>query len=405
MVAALAGDRNGRLHTDTPAPPLVADVAAELAELGLAGRSGPVTLDLAAEPDLARSRALHRLRLLGIPGVRRVAGPATGADLARAERWELAEAEDRPAALIEAGAYGATLLDAAGALLAERISVAGDELDALAEILFDTALAGLPGLAGPVLDTIAAGVGRASALAPLGSVLATVLGLWRHDRLLGTVHSPVFGRVIGAAVTRALWLAEAVRGGPAPADLPRLAALVATRDAVRHAPAVLELDRDAVLAVLGRVSVLAEAPPDLRGAAFGCCWSLGAPGDPVAALRGVAGPATVGDWLTGLFALAREDVLADQDTVLAALDEVVSGLGDAEFLVALPALRQAFEFFPPKERETIAAGVLARRGRQGSGRALLRVAADPLLIAEAMALETRVTELLAGHGLGPEAAP
>ena len=45
--------------------------------------------------------------------------------------------------------------------------------------------------------------------------------------------------------------------------------------------------------------------------------------------------------------------------LLAAVDTLVTDFGGEDFLVALPALRQAFSFFPPRERLTIAEGVLA----------------------------------------------
>src|SRR5439155_21385717 len=111
-----------RLHPDTPLPGLVHDVAAELDRYGLAA-AGTRTLDLTDDTGLAASRVLHRLRVLHIPGVRRDTGPATGSDPVLAESWTLTEAGGgggggagaggRLAALIEAGGYGATLLDAA----------------------------------------------------------------------------------------------------------------------------------------------------------------------------------------------------------------------------------------------------------------------------------------------------
>jgi len=48
-----------------------------------------------------------------------------------------------------------------------------------------------------------------------------------------------------------LWLVEGIHGGPSPADLARLRALVATRDAVRYAG----LSRDPALAVMHRLAV------------------------------------------------------------------------------------------------------------------------------------------------------
>ncbi|MGI5163264.1 DUF5682 family protein [Spirillospora sp. CA-253888] len=421
MVGALSGDRVGRLAPGTPAPPLVHDATAELERHGL-DKAGQVTLKLATERGLARSRVLHRLRVLRVPGFERDSGPATGGDPVMEERWTLAPSDDRLPALIEAGAYGASLADAAAAALDERLVAAGSQVRVLAAVLFDAALCGCAALSGQIVGTLRAGLAGASDLGDLGHVLATVLGLWRHDRLLGTAGSPLFATVIEGAVQRVLWLAEGIRGGPASADLERLYALAATRDALRHAAGPLGLDREAALAVAGRVAAAGDAPPDLRGAAFGLAWSLGRTGDAARAVRGMSAPGVLGDWLAGLFALARDEVIATEGagtegagtedagtegegaepSVLAVLDELIAGLAETDFLVALPALRQAFEFFPPREREAIARGVLERRGLRGSARALLRTTADPALLADAAALEHRAGVLLAAEGLLPE---
>ncbi len=410
MVAAFSGDRVGRLHPDTPHPPLVHDVAAKLAHLRLDRPAAfALTLDLADATGLVRSRTLHRLRVLDVPGFRRASGPVTGSDLVLDERWAVSPTELRLPRLIEAGAYGATLRDAAAAALRERIADAEDDPRLLAEVLFDAALCGLAELSHGAIDVIDASVTRASDLGVLGEVLATVLALWRHDRLLGTAGSPTFGAVISGCVTRILWLAEGLRGGPAPADRARLDALAATRDALLHADSALDLNRAAALATARRIGADTEAPPDLRGAAFGLCWSLGdddsdGDGGPGAALVGTAAPEVLGDWLAGLFALARSEVLASGG-VLEVLDTVVAAMSAEEFLVGLPALRQAFAYFPPRERETVARGLLDRRGLSGSARALTRTAADPLLSAAGMALEARVTRLLVREGLATEPAP
>jgi hypothetical protein len=120
--------------------------------------------------------------------------------------------------------------------------------------------------------------------------------------------------------------------------------------------------------------------------------------DPLRAVRGAFVAATAGDWLAGLFALAREEVL-HHDAVVALLDELLSGMGVEDFLVALPALRQAFEFFPPREREVIAGRLLARRGLGGSARSLTRSTVAPGVVAAGMRLDERVEDLLHGAGL------
>jgi hypothetical protein len=67
---------------------------------------------------------------------------------------------------------------------------------------------------------------------------------------------------------------------------------------------------------------------------------------------------------------------------------------ERDFLVALPSLRQAFVYFPPRERESIAKALLDIRGKKGSASALLRTSADPALLAWALEVEGRVDDVL-----------
>jgi hypothetical protein len=268
------------------------------------------------------------------------------------------------------------------------------QLDQLAGILFDAVLCGITALSSRVEETLDEGVRATGDLAALGHVLSGVLGLWRHDRLFGTAKDPLLGAVIDTGTARVLWLIEGLHGGPAPADANRLRAMAATRDAVLHAKAALSLDIADVTGVATRVSNDAQAPPDLRGAALGLAWTLGAQPD----VRKVRSIDALGDWLAGLFAVAREEVLASPELV-GVLDELVSAMTAEEFLVALPALRLAFTYFPPRERETIAATVLAHRGVDGTARSFTRAIANPLVVAEALAVEQRVDALLVKGGL------
>ncbi|MEV7028394.1 DUF5682 family protein, partial [Kitasatospora sp. NPDC093558] len=323
MVAVSTGDRVGRLHPDTPAPPLVHDVAAELERCGVAsGRA--VTADLSDPAGLRRSRVLHRLRVLGIPGHVRTAGPSTGADPVFTETWEPAPEHGREAALIEAGAYGARLDEAAAIALAERARTAGaggapgaagpalgpghaggpgaptaphhagatpaagDR--ALSLVLFDAVLCGADTLSAELLGTLATRVRAIAELGAAGEVLTTALHLWRHDRVYGSAGGPLLGEVVDAATHRVFWLAEGLHGGTGPTgrahgrptgrsaggvDPGRLRAVAAARDALRHAEGLLTLPRAAALDTARRISADPAAPADLRGAALGLRRSLG----------------------------------------------------------------------------------------------------------------------------------
>jgi Family of unknown function (DUF5682) len=398
MVAALSGDIVGRLHPATPHPPLVHDVAAEL-ERNAIPDGGSFEIDLTTAAGLAASRVLHRLRVLGIPGIERRSGPGPAADPLLVEVWDLHPSELRLPALIDAGSYGATLDGAAGAALGDRFRAAGSDADALAAVLFDAALCGLDDLSDRVVIEVGRLIGTVTDVGGLGALLATALGLWRHDRLLGAAGSVALAHVVDAATARALWLVEAVRGGPAPADDARLETLVAVRDAVIHAEAVLGTDRESVLGVFARAAG-PDRPPDLRGAATGMILALdedvgGAHAGLERAVRRAGRPEVLGDFLAGLFALAREQILAGAGPgIVGLLDDVIGGFGEADFLVALPSLRLAFSWFPPRERQTIAHRLLERRGIEASASSLLRLGADAAVIARARSVEARVDDLL-----------
>lgn len=408
MVAALSGTTVGRLHPDTPRPPLLDDVRAELERHGVP-EHGSLALDLTTDAGLATSRVLHRLRVLGVPGYDRQRGPAVASPPVLDERWALSRPEMWLPSVIEAGSFGATLDAAAGAALADALAVAGSEPRLLARVLFDAALCGLVGLSDTALATLGSLVGQIGDLGGLGGLLATVLGLWRHDRLLGAARSPALADVLDAGTTRAVWLVEGVRGGPAPADRARLGAIVAVRDAALHAGPQLSLGVYAIVDVFAR-SAAPDRPPDLRGASVGMLWALDddttADASRVAAAVRRSGRIDeLGDFLAGLFAVAREQVLsAAPPGIVGLLDELVGAFTDDEFLVALPSLRLAFSWFPPRERETIAAALLDRRGMRGSVPAFLRLVADPGAVARAAAVDAEVDEVLRRERLLAEQA-
>lgn len=395
MIAALSGDRVGRLHPDTPSPPLLHDVEAELERLGVP-EAGDMKLDLITESGLAASRVLNRLRVLRIPGYERVRGPAIRAEPELIEQWAIATRDTRLPALIEAGAYGATLADATAAAIEERLVQAGPDARHLAAVLFDAALCGLDDLSDRTAQLAAQLIAGCNDLSDLGLLVDVALGLWRHDRIFGAAGSARLAPLIAAGVRRALWLAEGVRGASAPADHARLATIVAVRDSLLHAAPLLDVTREAAVAVFDRLAADPDVPPDMRGAGYGFALAFGRVSDVARAVRGAAQPSILGDWLSGLFALAREEILATDTAagVVKVLDEIIAGMTDRDFLVALPALRQAFAYYPPRERESIARSLLDIRGRTGSAAALLRTTADPALLAWALEVESRVDDVL-----------
>lgn len=409
VVAALSGDAIGRLAPGTPRPPLVDDAKAELEAHGLAlGRSAvATTLDLTDPAKLAASRVLHRLRLLGIPGVTRDAGPAWATDAVLEETWTLAWSLETDAALIEAAAYGSTLLSAAAGRLEEGLQAAQGRVAALAALLGDAALAGIHELTGRVVREVGRAVAQEPALGALGGALARLVDLHRLRRGLGHARGddPV-DEVVAAAVDRGLVLVERLEGREAVVPREDVLAVAALRDAVRDAGAALGLDPARLGAVLSRRAHDADAPPAVRGAALGGLWSMrlgpdGAQAEELAAraVRSAPRPDLVGELLGGLFCLAREQVL-EAPGLVGAIDRALGGLDEPAFLRALPGLRLAFGWFPPAEKERLARTLLSRRGQDPLGaRQVLTLAVDPAVAARGRALDAEVEERLRRFGL------
>jgi hypothetical protein len=404
VVAALSGDEEGRLSSGTPRPPIVADIEERLLAHDLVPRETPreVELDLSRDTDRARSRVLHRLRLLSVPGFARSRGPAWATEADLVETWTLERVFETEAALIEAGSYGATLESAALCRLEELVAASHGSLPRLASLLGEAVFAGLPELGGRLLSRVAEEVESASSFEELGAALAPILSLYRHDDLLGSRGSPVLATVLRSGHDRALWLLEGLSGPSAPADLGTIAGVAALRDVVRQAGDRLAIPRDASADVMRRRLADATAPPAVRGAALGFLWSLGHAEGAEAEMRaGVRScpPSSLGDFLAGLFALAREEA-AGLGGLVAILDEVLQALPREEFLIALPALRLAFGYFPPRERERLSRLALERHTGGTAGAVpprTLRLSPDEL--ARALALDDAVSALAERYGL------
>jgi hypothetical protein len=402
----LAGDQAGQLALGTPQPPLVASFQAELAAAGLQLKPQPSEheLDLLTPAGRARSRLLHRAVLLDLPGFVRKSGPEWALSGQSTERWTLSQPFSQQAALIEAGAWGPNLHDAARARLEERLRAAGRRIDALAAALDRAAFAGLAALSQTVLAELQLAVAGEAHFEALGRALGKLHMLLRHGQLLGMADAPVLRVVIEAGVDRALWLLEppaAVAAGAVDAHLQAMVTLrqIALDVAGSHredgddgaAPLAIEVPR--MLAVFERKAASLASAPLSRGAALGAVISLRPHVDggaaPAAAAPAALGadvapgtatdtsteaaaglalqvldslsPPQLGDAVSGLLALARDALLHDSHFV-AGLDARVQAMDDADFVIALPALRAAFAWLPTRERGSLAEQVLVLHG-------------------------------------------
>lgn len=234
----------------------------------------------------------------------------------------------------------------------------------------------------------------------LGEGLADLLALHEHDVLFGAEDAPVIGEAIKAAFDRGLWLFEGIDGEAGEAEVK---GAVALRDALKRSGTKLELDGVRAEAVMHRRAADATAPPPVRGAAFGFTWSVsGAVDETMAAhaVKSAARPETLGDFLAGLFALAREEVLRSPG-LLGVVDGLVAPMTRDDFLVAIPSLRMAFSWFPPREREEIARQILGLHGGQsGSARSFIKLDVSADVTLAGMKVDGEVDALARRFGLG-----
>ena len=360
LVEVFCGTRRGRLDPTTPRPALALEIMELLRQHDLVPSHPARTRKVA--PGSIESHILHRLRLLEIAGFQMLREEP--------EEWSLAESLEFEPSLLEASALGNTLEDAAVQALERQIEPESGAA-ALGSLLALATRAGLLQLSrrwllrlGPALQA------ERQVIELVGALVGLDVSMRLCSELLETGRA-----LLASGISRALWLLEGVSADGA--GLPE--SVAGLRDLLRRYP------QEEARAVMQRLA--ARAPVGLRGAALGLLWSLDGASELslTAAVRGVYPPEGLGDFLYGLFCLARQSVL-QEDELLSELQQFVVGLESEVFLRALPPLRLAFERFPPSEKQEIALRLLAWLGLQHP-RQLLRSSLDPRTAQQAAELD------------------
>jgi hypothetical protein len=400
---ALRGNARGALAAGTALPPLVQDMRLQCQALGLTATPAArdVELELTTDADRKRSRVLHRLRILGIAGYARTAGTdfTRRDDLSRVfEKWQVRWSPDLDSTSIEAARYGPTLSEAAAARLAENADALERSAEKAAILLLDASLADLNALAGRLHQQAGDIIRQDGEFLSLTAALGHLLYLYRFDDTLGTSGRPDVGLLLSEAFGRGVWLLETLgqisdRAADAVEGVQRLL------QTAERCDESLGLDRAEFVEVLKRVEGDTGQVSSVRGAAVGALWVLGeADAARVRAdLKLFADPERLGDFLTGLFALAREVVQRHQDLILA-IDEMLIGYVDEDFLAALPSLRLAFTYFTPREKHHMATNLLESLGIKET-KPLAALEVSPEQAARALAAEARIFAAVKLYGL------
>jgi hypothetical protein len=392
----LRGEERGRLAEGTALPPLVEDIrrTVERHDLVLERTKRELHIDLTRAPDLAKAQVLHRLKGLDIAGYALVSGGqiARRDDVTQVmETWSLEWREEYDATCVERSVYGPSLGEASRAHLEESARNVESSAERAASILLEASLQGHFAIAGDFQRKLGQLIREDGDFHSVTAALNTLLYLFRYDDVLRAGNKETSGALLIEAYQRGLWLAEALMHTAAPTGAGLGIRLL--KETVDRCGGQLNLARDEFVGVFERLGAGA-ASPYIRGASAGVLWSMAAL--PVDRISLPLSPTSeeLGDFLAGLFALAREAVQRHPDLV-ARLDQLLMAFDDEAFLEGLPALRFAFSPFTPREKHHLVRTLL---GEQGLGPKLAISTSDA---ARVMAWEGRVFLELERHGILP----
>jgi hypothetical protein len=399
----LRGGERGQLDARTRQPPLLRDVQNQLSVHALEPQNTPreVDLELTADEGRNRSRVLHQLKLLAIPGFDLVAGSdfEKRDDLARVwERWKISASFDFTARCIESARYGSSLLEAATGKLDEESRAIERDAGKAALLLLQAALAGLLSQAVKLFERVRELVRSDADFFSVTAALRHLLYLFKYDAALQTAGQADIGELLKETYAGGLWLLESL-GQVSGRDQEILDGIGSLRETFERCESLLDFDRAELTGVLHRVGCDRGQTPLVRGATLGARWSLGdADGDQaLAAMRLFVDPNQFGDFLTGLFALAREQVQRQPDLVLG-IHQAIAAYSVDDFLLALPSLRLAFTYFTPREKHYLAQTLRRALGLEQEPE-MSALAVDPATVAQALVWEERLFTAVEKYGL------
>ncbi|MFJ3791826.1 DUF5682 family protein [Kitasatospora sp. NPDC090091] len=366
------GDALGEVPDGAPAVPLQRDLARLQRSLRLKPEAEPreLDLDLRKENDAARSRLLHRLRLLGIDWGVPARSTVNSTGTFR-ESWWLCWQPDFAVRIVEAAQWGTTVEDAAAgkAVGTARAAVELAELTALVETCL---LAGLSGALPAVMRVLADCAALDTDVARLAGALPALVRALRYGDVRGTD-----GDALGEVATG---LADRICVGLPPActglDADGASAMRGHLDEVHGAIGLLDADGAAGLADrwAGTLGSLARREPAagpadgvpglLRGRAVRLLLDDGRLDSAEAGRRmglvlsAASAPADAAGWVEG-FLTGGGALLLHDPRLLGLLDAWLTAVPAEVFTDVLPLLRRTFAGLEAGVRNTVGSRVAA----------------------------------------------
>ncbi|MEU9705588.1 DUF5682 family protein [Streptomyces sp. NPDC047981] len=366
----VVGDVLGEVPDAAPAVPLQRDLARLQKSLRLKpeAQERELELDLRKENDAARSRLLHRLRLLSVTWGTPVAG--RGSTGTFRETWQLRWQPELHVRVAEAGVWGTTVESAAVAKAEARAqeATALADVTALAE---QCLLAGLGAALPVVMTALADRAALDTDVAHLAQALPALARSLRYGDVRAT-DTAALGEV-------AAGLAERICVGLPPActglDTDAATEMRGHLDAVHGALPLLPDSTGTAgrwTGVLRGLAARDSVPGTIRGRAARLLLDDGGLDEGEAArLMGLAlspgtPPADAAAWVEGFVGGASGGgmLLVHDERLLALVDTWLTGVPADAFTDVLPLLRRTFSAYEPGVRRTL--GELVARGPSAS---------------------------------------
>jgi len=402
VYTVLRGGQRGALAEGSRIPPLVLDIEKEMKrlEIELPYPAGNLHLEVHRKEDREKSIFLHRAKVLTLSGFSLIEGGKSQRDDGEglvSETWKLCWSPDFQATSIEASRYGSSLADACLSKLKEQALALERDARGAASLLLDAFLAEMPSLEGELQSRLGELIRNDGSFEHVTQSLSSLLALHCYASVLSDRRRKDGEALLREAFLRSEWLLESPGALPdSAASL--IAGLRAMRETLERAGAFLGIDREEFTELFSRVLKASTANPLLAGSSTGMLLSLGALDESELESQMVfyAAPERLGDYLSGLFALARESVQRNRQ-IIRVLHGHISGYSSDGFFTALPSLRLAFSFFTPREKHHFAIslrGMLVPEAEEPEP-----VTIDPERYKAGAALEARIFDAVRKYGL------
>ncbi len=361
------GETLGKLDKKTPLPPLVIEVETKLKNFDLYPESVQrrISLNYTQESDIQKSKILHCLSLLEINGFTKISGPdfISRKNLNNMEEiWQIEWSPEFHSDLIEAARYGGGLEESVEVCLEEKINESEQKASVLAILTIKSALALPFEKARKLFPVLKQALLNSSDFLDLAKALDHLLYLFVFDQYMNyqiNDHQTTESGDLLFNTWEHLMAMLEILGIPQNHLSSYLYALTLMLQCFERMKDIPEYSKKEFIDALKFFSDQPGQQPVLKGGVQGILWHIGyiQQDSILNDLKFFSNPSQIGDYLEGLFEIARE-LVQRNDVFFSVLDEFIINYTEEEFIEALPSLRLAFTKFSPREKNYLVQKVM-----------------------------------------------